>query len=149
MSRLIKFRGQRVDNNEWVFGNLINWHPKLNPRIVWFNEAAKTSQELDFFETIFEVKPETVGQFIGTHDKNGKEVYDGDIVLYEGQFLAKVYWNKFAGQWWIDFLNQELSEKTISLSPNYSEMDKLVNYRIEVVPNPLESFKPLKFETNG
>ena len=88
MNREIKFRGKRKDNGEWVFGNLINWLPALNPRIIWREEIGEHAQELDFNETNFEVLPESVGQLSNQLTKKaGFEIYEGDTIefdLHEG-----------------------------------------------------------------
>ncbi|MDE5987131.1 MAG: YopX family protein [Prevotella sp.] len=81
MKRTIKFRGKRLDNGEWVYGDLL--HPHTSCRIVSYDES-ETDMGLLTDYHYYDVIPETVGQFTGFVDMAGQDVYEGDYMLCKG-----------------------------------------------------------------
>lgn len=80
------FRGKRKYNGEWIEGNLINCDFFNNDGFPIFYILDTDNIEYDCWEDIaveigyLEVIPETVGQCTGLKDKNGKMIFEGDIV---------------------------------------------------------------------
>lgn len=157
--REILFRGKRVDNGEWIYGDLLT---PTDIMCVW--EISENTGMGDRYE----IDPETVGQYTGLTDKNGTKIFEGDI-LGRDEFYSE-YDKKYYGIlivkygrighiepcltgfyclnfWATSIFNYEKPEK--GDYGEFFELDSINLQEIQVIGNVYDNKDLLKEKQNG
>lgn len=160
MNREILFKAKRIDNGEWVEGHYI-YHIKRT--ICPLGDSVKPEDEQhvimqDGFSdwnmprgtVVYEIDPDTLCQYTGLADENGKKIWENDILRGHGNDddLAKVVFGEFDV---IDVETHEKVDRVIGWHTKVIETDVLSKCEPFCLPMPLTDFyiKRSEFEVYG
>lgn len=116
MQREIKFRGKRYDDKNWIYGSL------LEDNVIVTKGATSVDEDyIGFDDDWSSVLSETVGQYTGLKDKNGKEIYEGDIVEI-GDCKAVIKWDKKSASFYAFDENHDVRTTHIA----YANLTKVI-----------------------
>ncbi len=148
--REIKFRGKSLKTKKWVYGDLMS--NICGTRIVRYKETDNGSYKRADWEYI-DVDPSTVGQFTRLTDRNGKEIYEGDIVHFSFKRLHNQDRNAYVfykdGEWMCQsseecnptclFPGYKAGVFDIEVVGNIHDNPELINQPTEVWQNATDS----------
>ena len=141
--REILFRGKQEDNGEWVYGAYYH-QTEFYGDDCDYHYIISSCDELEDNMMCFDgVIPETVGQYTGLTDKNGKRIFEGDIIDTPDR-LIKVVWFERNAQFDLNFIKHAHDKKIINFKG--IEMRDLKEY--EVIGNIHDNPELIESEDN-
>lgn len=127
--REILFRGKQITDGVWVIGGIdtstdekpyILKRARYRPDTRDWDTAEYYEKNPTYTRACIEVVPETVGQWTGLTDKNGKKIFEGDIVYNGSGDPGIVKW--FYGSFVIHFTNGDVWDVSQYIKEEYTEV---------------------------
>ena len=144
--REILFRGKRVDNGGWVKGVIYGEYMICGMTTAYYDDEIPMSKysQFDYIEVI----PETVGQYTGYKDEDGREIYEGDVVNAWGGEYCQGCWEFTHYSWEMKDIRFDIEElgnyENIKIIGNIWDNPQLKKKK-EPEPYPWDDEEPCPF----
>ena len=109
MNRQIKFKAKRLDNDQWVEGDLIHSTSYVG--------ISYPSDEFPDVPIVHRIDPSTICQYTRLKDKDGKEIWEHDILVWQGEDEYTIEYRRAS----FVFINEE----GINIGPLRGDFDHL------------------------
>ena len=141
LTRKIEFRGKSELNGEWLYGNLEQFTDDdiLYSRIKY--TESYTDDELNITIPVGKdclVKTDTVGQFTGLIDRNGVEIYEGDVLAIDNRPWGVVEWSDYYAKFFIREIGDE------QRNPSRADLGYMLDKSFSVYGNIYDNQELLK-----
>lgn len=128
--REIIFRGKRLDNGEWVEGDLLQDRDLGKCMIEYFDYYYdEDGKQRDYCQ--YEVDPATVGQCAGVNDKNDKRIFEGDLVKHHdrifGNIVSEIIYSKSGACFCARYIKCHNNKPALDIVMNESEIEIIGN----------------------
>lgn len=125
MNRQILFKAKRKDNGEWVEGYYVYCRKRRYILQILNKEIGFDERENEWIE----IDPGTICQYTGLTDKNGKKIFEGDVVKYV-DVCGEVKFGLHESTWQINKYNQGFF---VTFPKEYSLRSELGFWRNKIV----------------
>lgn len=103
--REIMFRGKSIESGEWLYGSLLQLNCECNNARIFPVNAKNVHESIS-------INSKTIGQFTGLIDKNGKKIFENDVVRFEKYCCVEEVTNIATGI--VEFSDAEFCVEQIS-----------------------------------